>query len=416
MTKPENFSAEAEETVSVSEVAEVILGGTPRTNVPTYWSGNIKWASAKDVANNESRYLCATERKITHKGVNNSAAKVLPRNTIIITARGTVGQLALLSEPMAFNQTCYGLIAKEKILPLFLYYKLKSMLTHIDSVSYGTVFKTITMRTFDEIKIKIPSKGKQKEIVDILDSLDNKIEVNTGMNKTLEAISQALFKHWFIDFEFPDENGDPYKSSGGEMVFNDELEEKIPKDWKVRTLKDISYNYDSKRIPLSKRERQERKGRYPYYGATCIVDFVDDYIFEGHFVLMGEDGSVISDNGYPILQYVSGKFWANNHTHILQGKGLSTEFLYLLLLNTYVGHIVTGAVQPKINQTNMNTLRFPIPSCRVLNDFEKIIQPIFSVYRKNNEEKASLNKTRDTLLPKLMSGEKRAIIKEGAHG
>ena len=104
----------------LSEVADVYLGGTPKTTVAEYWDGSIKWASAKDVSNTKARYIFHTERTITEAGIKNSAAKVLPRNTIVVTARGTVGEIAMLSEPMAFNQTCYGLKAKN-IDALFLF-------------------------------------------------------------------------------------------------------------------------------------------------------------------------------------------------------------------------------------------------------------------------------------------------------
>jgi len=260
------------------------------------------------------------------------------------------------------------------------------------------------------IEILLPPLPEQKSIASIFSSLDDKIELNQRMNKTLEAIAQAIFKHWFVDFEFSNEEGKPYKSSGGEMVYNEELGKEIPKGWKVKTLKDISYNFDSKRIPLSSRERQKRQGIYPYYGATGIMDFIDDYIFDGIYILMAEDGSVIDERGYPILQYAWGKFWVNNHAHILQGKRISNEFLYLLLKNKNVQHIVTGAVQPKINQANMNSLKFAIPPECLLKSFDRTIQPLFKIYRYNKEGVKTLAQIRDVLLPKLMSGEIRVKV------
>jgi type I restriction enzyme S subunit len=197
----------------VSEVSEISLGGTPKTSIIKYWNGDVNWASAKDVSNCKSRYLCDTERTVTKEGIDNSAAKILPENTIVITSRGTVGELALLSEPMSFNQTCYGLKAKENMDSLFLYYNLKNSINRIKSISYGTVFSTITVRTFDEIKLAYPSLNEQHRIAKILSDLDSKIELLQKQNKTLEAIGQAIFKHWFVDFEFPclpDGAGKPY--------------------------------------------------------------------------------------------------------------------------------------------------------------------------------------------------------------
>ncbi|RCV65962.1 type I restriction enzyme, S subunit [Methanophagales archaeon] len=222
----------------ISEVSEISLGGTPKTSITKYWHGDVKWASAKDVSNCKSRYICDTERTVTKDGIDNSAAKILPENTIVITSRGTVGKLALLSEPMSFNQTCYGLKAKENMDSLFLYYILKNSINRIKSISYRTVFSTITVRTFDEIKLAYPSLNEQHHIAKILSDLDTKIELLQKQNKTLEAVGQAIFKHWFVDSEFPNEEGKPYKSAGGEMV-DSELGE-IPKGWEVKTIGDVA--------------------------------------------------------------------------------------------------------------------------------------------------------------------------------
>lgn len=169
---------------------------------------------------------------------------------------------------------------------------------------------------------------------------------------------------------------------------------------------DIVDIYDSKRIPLSSNERENKEDIYPYYGASSLMDYVDDYIFDGIYLLIGEDGTVITDKGFPILQYVWGKFWVNNHAHIVQGKnGFSTETIFVLLQKTNVRSLVTGAVQPKINQTNLKNLKVIIPPNDILNKFNRLINPYFELYRNNLEEINSLTKMRDILLPKLMSGE-----------
>ncbi|MBA7714547.1 hypothetical protein ES703_123573 [subsurface metagenome] len=396
------------EVKSISEVSEIIPGGTPKTAIKEYWDGNIKWASARDVANCNSIYIHETERKITKEGVENSAAKILPKDTIVITSRGTIGKIAILPEQMSFNQTCYGLKVIKELSSLYLYYELKNSMTLFDSVSYGTVFDTITMRTFDELKISIPPFSEQKAIAKILSKLDAKIELNRQMNKTLEKIAQAIFKHWFIDFDFPDEEGKPYKSSGGKMVESGTEFGRIPAGWRIGNLMEIINNYDSKRIPLSSRERDKRQGSYPYYGATSIMDYIDDYIFDGEYLLMGEDGTVVDHKGFPILQYGWGKFWVNNHAHVIKGKkGIPLEYIFLLLKHTNVFHIVTGAVQRKINQRNMNNLKVIIPPVKTLVLFNNIIPPFIKKCRINIDEKKFLSQIRDSLLPRLMSGKIR---------
>ena len=159
---------------------------------------------------------------------------------------------------------------------------------------------------------------------------------------------------------------------------------------------------DSKRIPLNSRDRKARKGPYPYYGATSVMDHVDDYLFDDVRVLLGEDGTVVDSEGKPILQYVWGKYWVNNHAHILAPSGeYSLEAIYVALRRTAINHIITGAVQMKISQRNLKSLELEMPSPESLD----YLQDLFAVYRSNQNESVKLASLRDSLLPKLMSDE-----------
>lgn len=121
---------------------------------------------------------------------------------------------------------------------------------------------------------------------------------------------------------------------------------------------------------------------YPYYGATSLMDYVDNYLFDGIYLLLGEDGTVVDNLGFPILQYVYGRFWVNNHAHIITGKeGFSVEELYLFFGLTNIKSIVTGAVQQKVSQQNLKKVPAIIPSSTALSSFDELIQPIFSQIR-----------------------------------
>ena len=136
------------------------------------------------------------------------------------------------------------------------------------------------------------------------------------------------------------------------------------------------------------------------------MDYVDEYLFDGIYLLLGEDGTVVDGNGFPILQYVEGKFWVNNHAHIITGKnGFSVEMLYLLFSLTKVQSIVTGAVQPKISQANLNKVQIIIPPNSELKELDTSIQPLFAQIRNLRAENDRLAALRDTLLSRLMSGE-----------
>ena len=180
----------------------------------------------------------------------------------------------------------------------------------------------------------------------------------------------------------------------------------MPNDWHLGTVSEIIELHDSKRIPLSSRERANLAKIYPYYGATSMMDYVDRYLFDGIYLLLGEDGTVVDSKGFPILQYVEGKFWVNNHAHVITGKnGFSVELLYLLFSVTSVQSTVTGAVQPKISQTNLNKVPVIVPSEDELKTFDATVQSIFAQIRNLRAENDRLAITLDTLLPRLMSGE-----------
>ena len=237
--------------------------------------------------------------------------------------------------------------------------------------------------------------SQQQNIAEILAPLDDKIAVNSRICANLEAQAEALFKSWFVDFT-------PFK----DQPFVDSELGPIPQGWKVGTLFDVANLHDRYRRPLSSNQRSLMAKKYPYYGATSLMDFVEDYIFDGEYVLMGEDGSVVTEKGYPFIQYVWGKIWVNNHAHVLSGKdGFPTELLIPFLKTYNIKGLVTGAVQAKLNQANMAQIQIPIPPKENINNISVIIKSIYKKYRLLTEENQRLAALRDTLLPKLMSGE-----------
>ena len=332
---------------------------------------------------------------------------------LLVVARGVGGTGDVkIAPPKSYitNLSIILLLDELKADKRYLFYNLgNENLRVLDS---GSAQSQITIADLKRYKITLPPLPEQKAIAHILSTLDEKIEVNNQINKTLENIAQTIFKQWFVDFEFPNGAGEPYKSSGGEMV-ESELG-MIPKGWEVKKLEDIIDLHDSKRIPLSKNEREKRDNIYPYYGAASLMDYVDEYIFDGVYVLLGEDGTVITPSGQPILQYVWGKFWVNNHAHVLTGlNNISTNFIYILLKNINVSGAVTGAVQLKINQKNLKEIKIVLPKNNdLISNYSNLLDKSFKKLRLISDENKVLIELRDSLLPKLMSGEIRVPIEE----
>ena len=327
--------------------------------------------------------------------------------------------------------------------PRFIYYLLKSI--DFTSFNVGTGVPTLNRNHLSSILISDLGIDKEKEIANILGSLDQKIQLNTQINQTLEQIAQALFKSWFVDFDpvrakiqalsdgmsleqaelaamqaisgktpeeltalsqaQPDryaELAETAKAFPCEMVEVDGVE--VPKGWEYCTFGDVAECFDSKRIPLSKQQREKRKGNIPYYGATSVMDYVNEAIFDDIYLLIGEDGSVLKEDGTPFTQYIWGKSWVNNHAHVIKGKnGVSTEHLMLFIQQTNITAYITGAVQLKLNQKNMNSILFLKSNNEINVFFAGCIESLYAKIRENLDENKILETTRDLLLPKLLS-------------
>ncbi|WP_311430948.1 restriction endonuclease subunit S [Fannyhessea vaginae] len=305
---------------------------------------------------------------------------------------GKTAQVSILNDgEVGFGSTEYIVFrAKEGIADKdYLYYLVCSPEVResaIKSMVGSSGRQRVQTDVVKNLEIDVPPLSEQEKIGSYLKAFDDKIALNDRINKNLLQQAQALYKDRFVDLH----------------PFNGEM----PADWHLGEVSEIIELHDSKRIPLSSRERATLAKLYPYYGATSVMDYVDRYLFDGIYLLLGEDGTVVDNNGFPILQYVEGKFWVNNHAHIITGKnGFTVEMLYLLFSLTNVQSIITGAVQPKISQTNLNKMPIVIPSEAELSDFNSVVQPIFAQIRNLRAQNDRLVVTRDTLLPRLMSGE-----------
>lgn len=329
------------------------------------------------------------------------------KGDILISATGTIGKTVIFDgEDSYFQDSNIVWIENDesKVTNQFLYYFLQ---TNPFITTNGSTIKRLYNDNLRDTKIpNVPSIQQQNQITDILGTLDKKIQINNQINQELEAMAKTLYDYWFVQFDFPDQNGKPYKSSGGKMVYNPELKREIPEGWEVEKLGDITICHDSKRVPLSSNDRELIKGEIPYYGATGIMDYVNDYIFDGDYVLMAEDGSVMTEKGTPILQRISGKNWVNNHAHVLEPiKNHSCKLLMMLLKDVSVMKIKTGSIQMKINQENMNKIVVPAIPLELLFEINQKLEVIDKQQLNLIEENKQLTQLRDWLLPMLMNGQ-----------
>ena len=370
----------------IGDIVDVRRGSSPRPIHKYLATNGVPWVKIADATSDNSRYIWRTSEYITNDGVEKSVQ--IEPETLIVSNSATPGLPKIMKITACVHDGWLVFSNYRGVLRDFLYYKFIDIRRVLINQANGSVFqnlKTDIVRNFD---ISLPNTSIQIKIVNILSNIDDKIELNNRINNNLEEQAKALYKDWFVDFT-------PFSTDG-----------KLPVRWRIGTVGDIIELHDSKRIPLSGAERDKMAKVYPYYGATSLMDYVDNYLFDGIYLLLGEDGTVVDSLGFPILQYVYGQFWVNNHAHIITGKeGFSVEELYLFFSLTNIKAIVTGAVQQKVSQQNLKKVPAIIPSKEALCAFDEIIQPIFAQIRNLRDENANFAQLRDTLLPKLMSGE-----------
>jgi type I restriction enzyme S subunit len=297
----------------------------------------------------------------------------------------------------------------------YLYYLLKE--DNLNQYAGGSSHPLLTQGRLNDLKFSIPNLPTQTAIAEILSSLDDKIELNNKINQELENLAQTLFKQWFIDFEFPNEKGDPYKSSGGEMV-ESELGE-IPKGWEVGVLEDLCIKMNSGGTPSTKRE--------DYYNGDILwystKELQDEFLFtsERTITLEGLENSsakLFPENTVVMAIYAAptvgrlgilSKEASFNQAALgfVAKSEIGYEYLYLLLkyLRDDLNNLANGAAQQNLNVRIVKSYKNIVPNKDILNNFQFIINPFFKAIKINQKENQELTNLRDTLLPKLISGE-----------
>jgi type I restriction enzyme S subunit len=400
--------------VRLQDITSIVgdgLHGTPEYDA----NGEYFFINGNNLGDGKITLTAATKRVSLEQFQKHK--KNLNDRTILVSINGTLGNVALYrGEKVILGKSACYFNVLDSVDRQFVRYVIadQSFQNHINNFATGSTIKNVSLRLMRDFKFLLPPLGLQREISRILEMLDNRIALLRETNVTLESIALALFKSWFVDFDPVRANQEGRVPEGMDeataALFPDQFEKSesgmLPKGWRITSLRESLNIFDSKRVPLSGQERSARKGAFPYYGAAALMDYVDDFLFDGIYLLVGEDGSVADTAGFPITQYVWGKIWVNNHAHVLQGaNGVSTEHLMLALKRTKIEPYITGAVQAKLSQGNMWRIPFLMPTREIAELFGETIAPLFAHYRHNAERVQTLTALRDTLLPRLISGQ-----------
>ena len=384
------------------EIGRIVGGATPPTKDSANYDGEISWITPKDLSNFTGRYIQKGERTITQKGFESSSCQILPKGSILFSSRAPIGYIAIAANELCTNQGFKSIIPDNNLVNnLFLYYLLKYNKEEIEGLGSGTTFKEVSAKVMQNFDIKIPCIQTQKKIADILSSLDNKIELNKRINDNLEQQAQALFKSWFVDFE-------PFK---GRKFVDSELG-MIPEGWRVEELGNITNSITEKagnrtdvkvlspvntgELLLS--EEYFTKQVYSKNLAKYIMVAPNDFSYNPARINIGSIGMNTFDfSGCVSPVYVVFRCEKGYH-HFFNIFKTTKNF------KEEVNTRAIGGVRQTLSYKDFSLIKIVYPPKEVVEQFNKIYSHIITLIKKNILENKRLHQTRDTLLPKLMSG------------
>ena len=328
---------------------------------------------------------------------SNDIKKIAVNGSVLMSVRAPVGDLNMANTDICIGRGLCSINGKNKSLNRYIFYLLNYYKAKIVNIQTGTVFGAISKDNILNFKVSIPqSEDEQKRIASILSSFDDKIELNNKTNKILEEMAQTIFEEWFINFNFPNANGKPYKKSGGEMI-NSELGG-IPKGWKVGILDDI-INIESGKRPNVSSKNMTTEYNIPIYGASSQIGYTNSVLFNEKILITGRVGT------HGIVQRINFPCWASDNTFVIRSK--FHEYTYQNLKRIDYINLNRGTTQPLIVQSDIKKVKILLND-KIINQYENLTSSLWELWHKNIFENEKLSGIRDSLLPKLMAGEIRA--------
>lgn len=379
----------------------VCSGGTPKSTNLSYYGGKIPWLNTKEIDFNR---IYSTEKTITDSGLNNSSAKWIVPNTVTVAMYGaTAGKSCIVKVPMTTNQACCNLTINDEVADYeFVYYSLKNDYTTLASLANGGAQQNLNAQIIKDYVLQMPSLADQRRIASILSSLDRKIELNNKINADLEEMAQAIFKNWFVDFE-------PFKDG----KFVDSELGMIPEGWKVGTLRDITNNKTAK-----VKERNDVKVLSPVTSGELVLS--EEYFTKQVFSSSIAKYKIVNkgDFAYNPARVNIGSIGRNEFDF---DGCVSPVYVVFSVLDGYenyfdlfrktdffkdsVASLAIGGVRQSLSYDDLSLIETIIPSKNIVEKFNNLYNQMKKTIKANKLENSRLSLLRDTLLPRLMSGE-----------
>lgn len=403
--------------VKLKDVCTVIVPMRDKPKEFVDSTKGIPWCRIEDI---EGKFL---NDSLSHKYVNETCIsqmnlKVFPTGTVLCAVTGaSIGKYAITTKELITNQTFAGIVCGEKIFNEYLYYFIKQLTNYFINNSVGCAQAYITRESLENLEFDLPPIDTQKKIVSILCNLDSKIENNNKTISELESLAKDIYNYWFLQFEFPNEEGKPYKSSGGKMVWNDELNREIPEGWKITKLGKLTkcilggtpsrdnpkyWNGDINWINSSK--VNELRISEPSETIT------EKGLNESSTSLLPKNTTVLAITGATLgqISILNIDSCANQSViGILENNELPTVYIYPYITNSMKGIInnQTGAAQPHVNKNDIENIYVLLPNCGIMGKYKDKVDGTYTLIMNLCSENLKLSQLRDFLLPMLMNGQ-----------
>ena len=384
--------------LSLSDLATIVGGGTPSRRQPTYWDGDVPWATPTDVTRLGGRIISETASTITGEGLANSSAALLPPCSLLMTTRATIGACAINQVSMATNQGFQSLVPKQSTCVEFLYYLIQHHKRRLERLAAGSTFQEVSKRSIRGFQVTIPPLPEQRKIAAVLSSVDDAIEKTRAVIDQVQVVKRGLMQELLTQ-------GLP----GRHTRFKQTEIGEIPADWGIKSVGDVFEVLDRMRKPLNKSQREAMKGLYPYYGANGVVDYVSEWLFDEPLILMAEDGGYFDEfRTRPIAYMIDGKCWVNNHAHVLRAKdGFNIRWLFYSLVHMDVRPFINTGTRSKLNQKDLINIPVATPPAPEQRKIAAILSSVDDTIEENQTVMGRLRVVKSALMSILLTGELR---------
>ncbi|WP_196767723.1 restriction endonuclease subunit S, partial [Gallibacterium anatis] len=396
----------------LNDLGKIITGKTPPSKVQNAFTQvGIPFVTPSDM--NGGRFVEKTNRSLSDEGLNVVRNNLIPENSVAVSCIGSdMGKAIIIKTTSVTNQQINSIIVNEKFNYLYIYYVLSTKQQELKNIASGSATPILNKTQFGNIEIKLPDRKYQDKVSNILDKFDNKIELNTQTNQTLEQIAQAIFKHWFIDFA-------PVHAKANALARGETIEQaelaamaclsgktvdkitalkaqdptayhqlqqtaaafpsefvetemgQVPKGWEVKPINEICSIVYGKGLP----KNQLKSSGYPVYGANGVIGYYDQYLYKTRQVLIGCRGTVGQVYVSQPYSYITSNSLIIEDTKTI----LNLYFLELYLKNLDLSVFASGSVQPQITIQNLSRLKIFIPNKEILDLFSSLVEPMYQL-------------------------------------